>query len=81
MGSATGGTQTTHRSSETFRGSYSTGYSRQEEKRRLQKRAEKMEPWRDSDLPEAYFNKFEMTMKEAGIPDIAVSSLFSQERL
>ena len=32
-----------------------------EEKRRLQKRAEKMEPWRDSDLPEAYFNKFEMT--------------------
>ena len=26
-----------------------------EEKRRLQKRAEKMEPWRDSDLPEAYF--------------------------
>ena len=40
-----------------------------EEKRRLQKRAEKMEPWRDSDLPEAYFNKFEMTMKEAGIPD------------
>ena len=40
-----------------------------EENIRLQKRAEKMEPWRDSDLPEAYFNKFEMTMKEAGIPD------------
>ena len=28
-----------------------------EEKRHLQKRAEKMEPWRDSDLPE----EFEMT--------------------
>ena len=36
-----------------------------EEKRRLQKRAEKMEPWRDSDLPEAYFNKFEKSWQDA----------------
>ena len=31
----------------------------QEEWRRLQRCAEKMEPWRDSDQPEAYLTKFE----------------------
>lgn len=39
-----------------------------DERKRLQKRAEKLEPWRDSDLPEAYFSKFERTMREAHIP-------------
>ena len=41
---------------------------KKEEKRRLQKRAEKIEPWRDSDQPEAYFVKFERVMAEAEIP-------------
>ena len=40
-----------------------------EERRRLQKRADKLEPWRDSDLPEAYLRKFETTMREATIPE------------
>ena len=39
-----------------------------DEKRSLQKRAEKLEPWRDTDLPEAYFTKFERAMTEADIP-------------
>ena len=45
-----------------------------EEKTRLQKLAEKLEPWRDSDLPEAYICKFERTMQEAEIPQKEWSS-------
>ena len=45
-----------------------------DEKRRLQKRAEKLEPWRDTDLPEAYIRKFERTMREASIPQKEWSS-------
>ena len=35
---------------------------------RKNRRADKMEPWRDSDQPEAYLVKFERVMAEAGIP-------------
>ena len=38
------------------------------EENRRNHRAEKMEPWRDTDKPEAYFSKFERVMKEAAIP-------------
>ena len=41
---------------------------RKEEQRRLQRRAEKMEPWRDCDQPEAYLVKFERVMTEVAIP-------------
>ena len=41
----------------------------QDELRHLRKRVEKLEPWRDEDLPEAYLSKFERMMREAEIPN------------
>ena len=40
----------------------------QAEKDKKRKLTDKMEPWRDSDQTDAYFQRFEKTMGDAGIP-------------